>query len=245
MPNVPGMVGVTGGTLLQVDDSGPYAIYYVAVDILASSSQTATLTLDPYDAEPPTVEVVSPNGEEIWEAGATCEVLWTASDNVGVETLSIVLSRDGGATYQDTLATGEENDGVYSWIAAGAATSTARIRVTAYDEMGNRGEDASDADFEIRSATSGIPPDVVITGTSPNPFSQSAVISFGLPRDGLVEIDLLDVSGKFVANIERAHYTAGYKTFEWNNKGGVGAGVYFIRLSLGPDTAARKAVIPR
>lgn len=245
MPNVPAMVGVTGGTLLQVDHSGPVAVYYVAVDILASSSQTVTVILEPYDIEPPTVQVISPNGQEVCEIGIAQEIAWTAADNVGVESVSIVLSSDGGATYQDTLATGEADDGIYWWTPAGDTTSAARIKVIAYDRLGNAAEDASDADFEIRDATAGIPSHVVITGTSPNPFSQTALIGFGLPRGGLVEIDLFDVSGRYVANLARKECQAGYQTFEWSNNGTVGAGIYFIKLRLGSDAAARKAVIPK
>jgi hypothetical protein len=50
MPNEPGTVSVTGGTLLQVDTSGPHAVCYVGVDILASSSRTVTVTLTPAPA---------------------------------------------------------------------------------------------------------------------------------------------------------------------------------------------------
>ena len=47
MPNEAGAVTVTGGTLLQIDDSGPLAVCYVGVDILPSSSATITVMLDP------------------------------------------------------------------------------------------------------------------------------------------------------------------------------------------------------
>lgn len=245
MPNVAGLIEVTGGSLLQVDNSGPFAVCHVAVDILASSSQTVTVTLEPYDVEPPAVTVGSPNGQEIWETGIAHDIAWTAADNVGVQSVTIVRSLDGGATYLDTLATGESNDGLYSWTPAGGATARARIKVIAYDDRANAGEDASDADFEIRDATAGIPSHVVITGTSPNPFSGSAVIGFGLPREGLVEIDLYDAAGRFVANLARKDLEAGYQTFEWANNGKIGAGVYFIRVRLGTETATRKAVIPR
>jgi 3',5'-cyclic AMP phosphodiesterase CpdA len=245
MPNVPGLVGVTGGTLLEIDDSGPAAVYYVAVDILASSSQTVTVTLERYDIEPPTVTVVSPNGQESWQTGASHEIAWTATDNTDVEYVSIVLSTDGGATYGDTLVVGEANDGAYSWTPDGGAAATARIKVIACDNRGNCGADASDGSFEIYDASAGIPTQVVITSTSPNPFSQSAVIGFGLPRDGIVEIDLYDVSGRHVTDMIRKDYKAGYHTVEWSNEGTIGGGIYFIRLRLGSDTAARKAVIPK
>jgi hypothetical protein len=47
MPNEGGDIQVTGGNLVQVDDSGPVAVCYVAVDILANSTQTVTVTMSP------------------------------------------------------------------------------------------------------------------------------------------------------------------------------------------------------
>jgi hypothetical protein len=245
MPNVPGRVGATGGTLLQIDDSGLYAVCYVGVDISQFSPQTVTVTLDTSDTVAPTVTVTSPNGDEVWEIGSSHDITWTATDDIGVASVSIILSADGGSTYADMLATGEANDGVYSWLVGTDAVPTARIRVIAYDGSGKSGEDASDSDFEIRYVPAGIPPHLVITGASPNPFSRHAVIRFGLPRDGLVEIDLYDVSGHFVTNLVREEYSAGYHSVDWNDDGKVGTGLYFLRLRLGSETATCKAVIPR
>ncbi|MCK4546438.1 MAG: metallophosphoesterase [Candidatus Eisenbacteria sp.] len=47
MPGGGGSVVVTGGTLLQIDDSDSVDVYYVSVDIPASSTWTVTVTLDP------------------------------------------------------------------------------------------------------------------------------------------------------------------------------------------------------
>jgi len=46
MPNDAGDFHVTGGTLLQVDDSDSVATCYVGVDIQSQSTQTVTVTLD-------------------------------------------------------------------------------------------------------------------------------------------------------------------------------------------------------
>lgn len=46
MPDGGGSAEVTGGTLLQIDDSGPIDVYSVGVDIQASSTQTVTISID-------------------------------------------------------------------------------------------------------------------------------------------------------------------------------------------------------
>jgi hypothetical protein len=52
MPQCTGGYLVSGGSLLQVDESGPYAVCYVEVDIPANGSRTVTVTLDTTDASP-------------------------------------------------------------------------------------------------------------------------------------------------------------------------------------------------
>jgi Calcineurin-like phosphoesterase/Bacterial Ig domain len=246
MPPQKGQVDVTGGTLLQIDDSGPQAIYYVGVDIAAnSSSQTVTVALDATDREPPAVTVTSPNGGEVWDEGSSHDITWTATDNVGVTSVDILLSLDGGTTYPDTLAAGEPNDGEYAWAVDGDTSSSARIKLVVYDGGGNSGEDASDGDFEVREVSGGIPSHLVIMGAAPNPFSQHAVIKFGLPRDGNVQIDLYDVSGKFVARLVEGPYSAGYHGVDWDTRQAVAAGIYVLRIQMGSDTATSKVVIPR
>jgi archaellum component FlaG (FlaF/FlaG flagellin family) len=245
MPNDPGNVDVSGGELLRTDHSGPYAVYYVGVDILPFSSQTVTVALDTDDTQAPTVVVVSPNGHEVWDIGSYHSVTWTASDDLGVKSVSVVLSTDGGLTYGDTLATGEADDGGYAWVVASDATRAARIKVIAYDWAGNSGADASDGDFEIRDPAADVPSHIVITRTSPNPFRDHVTIRFGLPRDGLVRLDLFDGSGRLVRNLASKEYAAGYHMLGWSNDGSVGPGVYFLRLRLGSDTTTFKAVVLR
>jgi hypothetical protein len=251
MPNEPGTADVTGGTLLQIDDSGTYAVWYVGVDILPTSSPTVTATLTPGDTELPVVAVSSPDGGEVWDIGVTYDIAWTATDNVGVTSIAVVYSGDGGATYPDTIANGEANDGFYSWTVDADPTLSARIKVIAYDDGGNAGEDMSEADFEIHDPTAGIieapqlPTHPVIIGTSPNPLSDRAVIRFGIPTDGLVKIALYDVSGRQVARLVSDRYPAGYHAVTWVNTGAVGTGLYFLKLRFGQAEATHKIVVSR
>jgi hypothetical protein len=91
----------------------------------------------------------------------------------------------------------------------------------------------------------GAPTHLVIEGASPNPVGGSAVISFGLPRDGRVEIDVYDVSGRLVTNLAKRGYAAGYHTVEWQTEGSVANGVYLVRLRLGLETITSKTVVWR
>jgi hypothetical protein len=139
-------------------------IKVVAYDAAMNSGEDesdADFTIE--DGTDPSVTVTQPNGGEVWDIDSFFDVQWIATDNVGVTTVDILLSSDGGATYPDTISTGEANDGVYSWQVDVSPTTQARIKVVAYDAAGNDGEDASDADFTIEDGT-----DPSVTVTQPN-----------------------------------------------------------------------------
>ena len=62
MPKGYGGEVITGGVLLQVDDSGEFAVYYVGVDILELSVQTVNIRLDPGRLLPPAPSTVNRTG---------------------------------------------------------------------------------------------------------------------------------------------------------------------------------------
>ena len=250
MPNEQGTESVSGGTLIQIDRSGSSAVWYVSVDILASSTLSVTATLDVVPSQPPTVTVTTPNGGEVWSLGSTYDITWIAEDDVGVTSIDILLSTDGGTSFGDTIAVGETNDGTYAWYADALPTTSARIKVIAYDSDGNSGEDVSDADFEIYDPVAGvsgveIPSGVVIAAIKPNPVMEHATVRFGIPVDGDVEITLYDVSGRLVATLAEGRYSAGYHSVGLSPAGQVPSGIYFVNLRLGTESTTRKIVISR
>ena len=101
------------------------------------------------DVTPPTASVTSPAGGETWKAGSSHAITWTASDNVGVTSIDLAWSTDGGASYPNTIAAGLSNSGSYSWTVPNTPGSTNRIRVTAHDAAGNTGSGASGSNFTI------------------------------------------------------------------------------------------------
>ncbi len=97
-------------------------------------------------APPDPPVVTSPNGGEDWQIGSQHAITWTGT---GAGTATIDLSRDGGATWTETLASGTPNDGSHTWTVTGPATADATIRVVT-----TQGQDASNAAFTI----SAVPP---------------------------------------------------------------------------------------
>jgi len=101
------------------------------------------------DLTAPAVAVSSPDGGETWKAGSSHAITWSATDAVGVTSVDLAWSSDGGATFPNVLASGIANSGSWSWTVPNLPTGTARVRVLARDAAGNLGRDSSAADFTI------------------------------------------------------------------------------------------------
>lgn len=104
------------------------------------------------DAIPPSVEVRAPSTGQILSTGSVSIITWTSSDNLELAAHEVALSRDGGFTFNQTLASGlPANASSFTWtVDANQITSTGLIVVRARDTVGNIGEGRSGL-FSIRS----------------------------------------------------------------------------------------------
>ncbi|MBN1413805.1 MAG: T9SS type A sorting domain-containing protein [Bacteroidales bacterium] len=77
--------------------------------------------------------------------------------------------------------------------------------------------------------------DNVITHNHPNPFSETTMILFHLPRNTHVKIEVFDISGKNINTLMDAYQNAGEHTILWNGTDESGAsvqcGIYFYKIS--------------
>jgi hypothetical protein len=110
------------------------------------------------DEEGPTVAVLAPNGGEFWPVGSTQDIDWLAVDPSGVDSVSILLSADGGSTFPHIITSGKPNMPPYSWIVTPPYSDSAVVKVVAYDAHKNTGEDVSDSLFATADL---IPPEGV------------------------------------------------------------------------------------
>jgi beta-lactamase superfamily II metal-dependent hydrolase len=121
------------------------------------------------DVTAPVVSVTSPNGGETWKAGSLHAITWSATDAVGVTSVDLAYSTDGGATFPNALASGIANSGSWSWTVPNVPTGTARVRVLARDLAGNLGRDSSATNFTIDrwtiAASAGAGGSITPTGT--------------------------------------------------------------------------------
>jgi hypothetical protein len=90
----------------------------------SNASHTYTI-LD--NDDPETITVVSANGGENWQTGASYRITWTSGNVTG--NVKIELSRNGGNTFE-TLFENTVNDGSESWTVTEAATAQALLRIS-------------------------------------------------------------------------------------------------------------------
>ncbi len=93
--------------------------------------------------------VTSPNSAVTWSEGphsVTWDVAGTTASPISCASVRILLSRDGGATWGEELASGVPNSGSATVTIAPGGTTRARVRI---EGVGNIFYDVSDTDFTI------------------------------------------------------------------------------------------------
>ena len=188
---------------LRISDDEQGEICIDVVELVEESPDVKPIPYTVQDftvSEPPSVTVNSPDGGENRKAGSYVIIGWTATDNVGVTSIDIAYSVDGGATYQ-TIATGISGSETYNWTIPATLSGACLVKVTAHDAAGNAGEGVSVGDFTIIAApqaTTGVtshgssrdgtyPPGWGATPT-PTPPSTSAPASTAVPAATHVEV---------------------------------------------------------
>ncbi len=82
---------------------------------------------------------------------------------------------------------------------------------------------------------------------SPNPFRETSLITFSLPKEGDATVEVVDSAGRLVRTVAKRAYPAGRWTLVWDgaNEQGtkVSPGVYFVRLQAGGVEATHKVTL--
>ncbi len=89
-----------------------------------------------------------------------------------------------------------------------------------------------------------LPSKATLAQNSPNPFNASTEISFMLPTQGDVKLEITDVLGKHVKTLANANMNSGNHILRWDgtddNLKECPSGVYFYKLSVGNDFVDKK-----
>ncbi|HON82295.1 MAG TPA: lectin like domain-containing protein [Methanoregulaceae archaeon] len=90
------------------------------------------------DNTPPSVTVSSPGPYMTVSPGQNLAITWSASDNIGVASVSLQYSSNGGATW-NPIAENQPQSGSYTWTIPASSAPSMSIKITARDRAGNSG----------------------------------------------------------------------------------------------------------
>lgn len=81
---------------------------------------------------------------------------------------------------------------------------------------------------------------------TPNPSRAEAMLSFALPRDGMVELGVMDVQGRLVRTLQQGAMPAGVQHVQWDGRNSAGQrtepGVYFAVLRFGDKSLTKRII---
>ncbi len=193
----------------------------------------------------PLITVLEPNGGEVWVYNEVHDILWDSDDNVGIDSLNITLSLDGGATYPIFVTHVVGNDSVFHWTIPETTSTECLIKVEGYDGALNIASDISDSLFTI--ALTGVygsqillPSVTMLNSIRPNPFHNRARINLQIAEKTPVSARLYDIRGRLIENIKEETYLPGYYSIEMNEP--LPSGVYFIKVAAGEKIWIRKLI---
>jgi hypothetical protein len=194
------------------------------------------------------VTVTSPIADTLLIAGTNAEITWTASDNAGVTSIDLELSRGGPDGPYEPIATGLANTGTYNWLVTAPSTRFAHIRASAHDAAGHTAQDVSDGAFgigEIAGVGDGPVTAFALSPMSPNPVRGSTRFQFALPSRASVHIGLHDVQGREVQVLADGAFPAGRHAVAWSNAGAsrLSPGLYFVRMAVPGRTMVQRLVL--
>jgi hypothetical protein len=110
-----------------------------------------------------------------------------------------------------------------------------------------RGSAASTWEGPVEFVAPGVPATLSWSRAWPNPTEASTQVTLSVPRAGVAEVSVYDVSGQRVARLHAGELAAGTHTWRWPGAGArrPAPGVYLLRAEAGGEVAGRRVVVVR
>jgi len=103
--------------------------------------------------------------------------------------------------------------------------------------------------IETNAETLATPEAFELMQNYPNPFNPSTTISYAVPDEALVKVQIYDVTGKLVSTLVNGKQQAGIHQIEWTGKDAYGSrvatGVYFYKMTAGSYVETKKMLFTK
>jgi hypothetical protein len=117
-----------------------------------------------------------------------------------------------------------------------------QIEVVAGEASGSTGWVLTGSFLEGQSTE--VPSEFALSSNYPNPFNATTLISYELPTDAHVKLDIYNISGQKVATVVDGQQEAGYISVTWDASD-VSSGVYFYKLTAGDFSEVKRMTLLR
>ena len=87
-----------------------------------------------------------------------------------------------------------------------------------------------------------VPEGFGIESVYPNPFNPVTTMSFKLPMDTKVAIQIYNVQGRLIETLANQNMQAGYHSITWNADAH-SSGVYFVKIMAGEHISTQKLLL--
>jgi parallel beta-helix repeat protein/predicted outer membrane repeat protein len=183
-------------------------------------------------------------------SGCSIQLSWQAVPVADIVGYKVYLGRDTTRySYTDTFDIG---NGTQCIVGELACDSTYRFAITCYDRLGDESwysREVTATPVVAVPDLAAVPTALRLEGNYPNPFNPQTNIAYSTPREGRVELDIYDVSGRRIAALVDGVQGPGRHFVLWNGRSGNGeemaSGVYFVRLQFAREVQSRKIVLVR
>jgi hypothetical protein len=92
------------------------------------------------------------------------------------------------------------------------------------------------------AAGAGAAPEINVN-VFPNPFINSATISYNITQDAKVKVDVYDISGKLMANLFEGNQNSGNYNLTYSAKGAASAsGIFIVKMTVNDEIFSRQLV---
>jgi len=249
----------------QYTAAGVYTVTLTATNAFGSDGETKTNYIT---ANAPAQNLMHVNAiqvtKEKWFALYRGKARVRVVDAAGnpVASASVTGNWSGGATTSATFTTGTDGWGTtyaaWRWGDASYTFCVSNITKTGwtYDASANEVSCGSTNNMiEAAATTSKIRLDEMdeelkskLAFSYPNPFNATTVISFYVPEDKQVTVEIFNVLGEKITTLVNQHLETGVHSINWHstNDAGtlVGSGTYFFKVNIGNDyTMMRKMIL--
>lgn len=96
--------------------------------------------------------------------------------------------------------------------------------------------------LDVREKNSVLPTEFALNTAYPNPFNATTRLSYSLPRDASVRLNVYDINGRQVQTLVDGNRTAGTYHLTFNGSG-LPSGVYLIRMEAASFAATQKLML--